>query len=639
MGSKALNKTFLLLCAFVTVCFNSSAIDKQYQQANTLRRNGQFEEAIEAYKQILLQPSEGQKLTDNYVSNYTDALVQLMNSYQSMGEPEKCISAMQEIFKAAPLLQHECLRDFNSVMGYALSRTEMMKDAEETMLKALTLPLYSPTPERYFRDFAYAAAVFYSNPKYQKEVMNWCYEALRHAESCNNISGRQWVTAMLGSIYKRDGDLNKALELFQQSKEEAISRDDQLGVLNSLHALVDLFLYWDIPEYADIFASEALSVEKDMEMKNPMVSAQTYLIKGRALHRMGELDSIKFYNDQARKLCESLPYNSGMVDVDLLEGIYLTELGGDSLNSGIKELQKVIQQGTAYAKTKAYHQLAQTYLRTGEDRKADMILDSLYTMIIQNDTPTSVIHIDYEPILNHYIRKRDHFKIERFIQLIIQEQQLFRVNKVNSNLVDAIVDFQTEKRVHEIRIEQLTQANNRLWLTVALAISLLITAVILAYLFYQKNQHKQQMKKADEMLTSLVKKLDESNSVKEKTAQEIKEFLSDKEKRQELETLTPYVLKESGETKFRQCFEMLHPLFLHRLHERVPSVTRREELLSMLIVLKQDNKKIAELLAIAPRSVLMLRHRFRQKIGMDTEYSLENFIDQILGLQDEAPKS
>ena len=148
-----------------------------------------------------------------------------------------------------------------------------------------------------------------------------------------------------------------------------------------------------------------------------------------------------------------------------------------------------------------------------------------------------------------------------------------------------------------------------------------------------------QMRKADDMLESLTQQLDQSNSEKQKTAQEIKEFLSEKDKRQELETLTPFILKESGETKFRQYFEMLYPLFLHRLRERVPSVTRREELLSMLIVLKQDNKKIAELLAIAPRSVLMLRHRFRQKIGMDTEYSLENFIDQILGLQDEAPKS
>ena len=97
-----------------------------------------------------------------------------------------------------------------------------------------------------------------------------------------------------------------------------------------------------------------------------------------------------------------------------------------------------------------------------------------------------------------------------------------------------------------------------------------------------------------------------------------------------METLTPYILKESGEVKFRQCFELLYPLFLPRLREKVPSVSRREELLSMLIALKQDNKNIAELLAIAPRSVLMLRHRFRQKIGMTTELSLENFIEDLL---------
>ena len=50
----------------------------------------------------------------------------------------------------------------------------------------------------------------------------------------------------------------------------------------------------------------------------------------------------------------------------------------------------------------------------------------------------------------------------------------------------------------------------------------------------------------------------------------------------------------------------------------------------MLVILKQDNKQIAELLAIAPRSVLMLRHRFRQKIGITTELSLEEFIAETL---------
>jgi DNA-binding CsgD family transcriptional regulator len=145
-----------------------------------------------------------------------------------------------------------------------------------------------------------------------------------------------------------------------------------------------------------------------------------------------------------------------------------------------------------------------------------------------------------------------------------------------------------------------------------------------------RKRSKKEIKRVNERFAELSEELNKSNTEKEKITQEIKEFLMDNDNRQELETITPFVLKESGETKFRQCFELLYPLFLPRLREKVPSTTRREELLSMLIVLKQNNKEIAELLAIAPRSVLMLRHRFRQKIGMNTEYSLEYFIEELL---------
>lgn len=79
---------------------------------------------------------------------------------------------------------------------------------------------------------------------------------------------------MLGSLYKRNGDLNRAIELFLQSIEESHNNGDDLGVLNSLNALIDLFLYWNIPEYANLYATDALSVEQNMAMKNPMVSAQ-----------------------------------------------------------------------------------------------------------------------------------------------------------------------------------------------------------------------------------------------------------------------------------------------------------------------------------------------------------------------------
>ena len=109
--------------------------------------------------------------------------------------------------------------------------------------------------------------------------------------------------------------------------------------------------------------------------------------------------------------------------------------------------------------------------------------------------------------------------------------------------------------------------------------------------------------------------------------------MKDKDNRQEMLAMAPSILLTDGVAKFRQCFELLYPLFLIRLREKVPSVSPREELLSMLIVLNQDNKQIAELLSIAPRSVLMLRHRFRQKIGMNTEISLDMFINEIARLQ------
>ena len=607
------------------ICCAGFANETIYREAKSLQREGKFNEAIASYKEYLSKQPGSQ----NELPAYTDALVQLMNSFQSKGEPVACITALREVYNSSEFLQKQCLRDYYSVLGYALSRTENMEEAEETMLKALALPLYQATPERYFRDYAYAASVFYSNQKYQKEVINWCQEALQQAQLCKNTSGRQWVTAMLGSIYKRSGNLNKALELFQQSKDEAQERDDTLGQLNSLSNMTDVFLYWDIPQYANLYASEAIQVEKRLKMKNPMVSAQTYINKGRTLHQLGFIDSIPYYVEQARKLCESLPYNSGMVDVDLLNGIYFTEKGGNFLNAGIEELLHVTRQGTVTNCAKAYHQLAQTYLKNGKHSLAESTLDSLYTLLNTGSSPI-IIHIDYKPILNHFLKKKDIKNVERYLDLMLHGDMAYHGKQINLNLIDAIVDLQTGKKIQEVKIDQLRHTNQGLILLACITVCLAITCIVVMLFIKQKKQHKIKIRQADEKLAALVQKLNQSNVEKDMITQEVNEFLKDRDNRQELETLTPYMLKEEGELKFRQCFELLHPLFLHRLRERVPSVTRREELLSMLIALKQDNRKIAELMAIAPRSVLMLRHRFRQKIGMTTDLSLENFVEEIL---------
>ena len=617
-----------LLCMLIGCV--SFANDNLFGQARALQRDGKYDEAIVAFKEYLSQPLDENNLTQQQIVLYTDALLQLMNTFQSKGEPEACVSTLQEVFKTSPILQTKCLRDYYSVLGYALSRTENMKEAEETMLKMFTIPLSHATPERYFRDYAYAAAVFYSNPDFQNEVAEWCQEALRQAQLCKNTSGKQWVTTMLGSLYKRNGHINNALELFLQSKEEAQLRSDELGVLNSLNALIDLFLYWDVAEYANLYALEAIRVETNMATKNPMVSAQTYINKGRALQQLGLMDSVAFYAEKARGICRALPYNSGMVDVDLLHGTYLTQKGGDSMHLGIQELQQVIQQGTAVNRAKAYHQLALTYLQSEKSDMAEKMLDSMYSLLSQDTSPI-FINVDYNPILNHYLKNKDIQKVEQYAKMMFQQQQALKEKRLNFNLVEAIADLQTEQQMQELKIVKLEQTNQHLLFVICTIVFIIIFTVIVILLFLQNRQHKIQIRQADVKHELLVQMLNQTNAEKEVISQEIDNIMSDKTHRQEIETLTPSVLQKSGEPKFRQRFELLYPLFLPRLRERVPSITRREELLSMLIVLKQDNKDIAELLAIAPRSVLMLRHRFRQKLGMASDNSLENFIEELLG--------
>jgi DNA-binding CsgD family transcriptional regulator len=220
--------------------------------------------------------------------------------------------------------------------------------------------------------------------------------------------------------------------------------------------------------------------------------------------------------------------------------------------------------------------------------------------------------------------------VEQYTKMMLQEQQALKEKKLHYNLIEAIVDSQTEQQRRELKLAQLEQANQRLWFIICVVLSLIAISVVIAILLYQRKVHKIQIHQADNKLSYLSQELQQTNTEKEIISQKIDEIMDDMDSRQELETLTPSILQNKGESKFRQRFELLYPLFLPRLRERVPSITRREELLSMLIVLKQDNKEIAELLAIAPRSVLMLRHRFRQKIGMTTELSLEDFIEEIL---------
>ncbi|MDO4159882.1 MAG: tetratricopeptide repeat protein [Prevotellaceae bacterium] len=607
----------------------SAACNGKFIEARKLQNSQEYDKAIDKYKECLLYYSEDENICEKLLTIETRAMLQIMNSYQSEGKPEECIECLRGIADSSRFIRKYCMRDLYSILGYALSRTENMAEAEDMTAKALDMPLYKPNHERLFRDYAYAAAVFYSNPDRQEEVVELCKKALEEASLDENKSGAQWVTSLLGSIYKRTGRLSESIDLLEQSIETAKEQNDTLGEINAYNAMSDIYLYWNMPDYAFIYATMAIQKYEETKKDNPMVATTSYIRKGQAMEKLGLRDSAFYYFRSAEKICKNLPYNSGYVDIDLFAGAYMIEnCHGDSLRQGVKRLQKVAKEATSTNRAKAYHQLALYYLKIKDNAKAEIMLDSMYKQIGKNEHPI-YIGIDYEPILNYFINKKDIENVERYVKLFVGERKFNLEEDINMKMSKAIVKLQTEKKDKELLVTQMKLDNSNLAIRFYIVAIISVVIIFIIIYFYSKRIYRMRRQIAEEHLSALMANLEKSQLKNTNMEQQITELLSDKEKRKDIEAVTPSILRDKGEYKFRQRFEQLYPTFLPALRKSIPSISKREKLLCMLIILGQDNQQIANLLNIAQRSVHMLRHRLRQKMTLEDGESLENYIQKL----------
>ena len=102
-----------------------------------------------------------------------------------------------------------------------------------------------------------------------------------------------------------------------------------------------------------------------------------------------------------------------------------------------------------------------------------------------------------------------------------------------------------------------------------------------------------------------------------KTVEEVNSFLTSK-------------FVKCGRLEFRKSFIEYYPDFMFRLRKAVPDITAGEEILCMLLHLKQSSSDIAAILSICRKSVKQTRYRLRAKIGLSPEITLDTFIRQLV---------
>lgn len=607
---------------------------------NSLHKGQQNEAEVSLKKCIdLSKTRQAQSLPDTIQMLFPQAMVQLLNTYQSEGNPELCVAYFDSLrsFVDAPqnkntLLVRHFRRDVLIVLAYALSRTEQTLQAAQLMDEALKQPLYQATPDRLFRDYAYAAAVYFCESTYHHKIEPCGLKALAEADKSQNKGGAGWVASMLGSWYSRSGQMRKAVDMFNRGYNYSEELNDTLGMVNARYYLADYMLKWGLSVEADKYAKEAVLMINNSLNFNPQVAAQVFIVKARALVSQGRNREAMRYVDMANRLCLKLPYNSGASDLDVLTGKMGAQANSPhtpAYQQAEKSLQRASHQGTSLIKCYAWYELAKVHLQNDNSVQAEAELDSLYSTL--QVLPKSILASKaYNMALNHYVKTNNTAKILLYSKALNGLNSDSVYERTLRSLAQTLVDINMQSQQEKYK-ENIDAMQRRALLThVACAILFVIATCFAGWGVWRYRRQQQKTREVQQQLAEVKQRLQYATTNHDVLERKLRDVEQREEEKVKDGVQLFDILRNKGEVRFREYFERAYPYFIKRLRTDVPDVTRKEELFCILMALGCSNEEMMKMFSIARQSVYMAKYRIRKKTSLAEGDSLEAYMTSML---------
>ena len=602
-----------------------------FEKARAAQGNEKYDEAISLYKRCIAYHSKDSAVNDSLQPVITNAMLQLLNSYQTKGDAIGCTAFFKHLYEhPSAMIRKYCMRDVYSYYAYALYRSDQMDESKIIINQALGMPLYNPSHENRFRDYSYAMAIYYCESTSLDTVLNMGRKALHESELCPHTSGVQWIYDLMATIYKNTGNIQKAIQLYRESIKVAAKKDDYLSLAYNYNVLALLYSSWDIPLYADRCANMAIYYSKKSNNKNPDICSAAYVKKAEAMQSLSHPDSAFYYLRMAQRCCHDTVYNNGQMNIDLANGSLLTERSDrPSIMRGITILQKVAKNAMTYNKSNAYHCMAQGYLKINNKAKAEEMLDSMYATLHSKSTPIYINGL-YSQALAYYLTTNDARNIKRYSQALLDELQFDRKQRVASRLAELIVKIHAERDSLRIQNIKNKERETKQILYSSIGGLVIFSSLLIILFMYKRRLYKVNSLLMKTKLYDLLDKLEYEKKLCKETEDKLSLLLSDNKERSHIEATSAEMLVQKGEEEFRRRFNLLYPTFTKQLHDIAQNLSRKDELFCMLIALGQDSFQIELLLNIANRSVIMARYRIRQKMQLDSDSNLDDIIKEML---------
>lgn len=616
-------------------------------RARACEFRGEYDDAISGFRDVLSveMPADTSGIHwSSILDNAHWSIMQIANCYQFDGRFEEGVAEFKRISEnPAPIVRQSFMPDVYATIAYLESRMAHGQEVTEAVDKVFAYCNVDSLPvSRKSIIYTYAAAACYTMPEKQNDVIKWCEKCLEIYEQEPGVIGIHWLSTMLGSLYHSIGEVGKAIDMYRLGYEVSKNCGDMFGAINSCLMLCDLYLTYNMPRLADVYVTAAFDeIESAGNMQNDKYIGQTYMMKGSVMRKAGKIDSALIYWNKAESLLEPLQYDRGMADLETAIGEMAVEDSVEALpiDQGIRHLRNVVEKSTAAdTRARAYFFLAKAYDAEGNSRSCETCIDSMSHLLQLTERP---IYIEraYKFALDYYLRKGNTAKIQLYAGKLNDELSLFYDSKAYDSVVGQMLRFQSEKNATQIQAAEaeLQKKDLKIQSYVLLSLLLLILLVlVVVWTLMKRRIYNIKTAIATQKINTLIENLQEANSRSEKIEQHISEIRSDETTMQRFAMLTPQTLLDDGEARFRDRFECIYPQFLTELRKIAPGVTRREEILCMLIALGQNTEQIADVMCIAHGSINIMRHRLRRKMNLEKTDSLETGLRTLIGNHDES---
>lgn len=608
-----------------------------FDQAHELYHQGDYQKAIAGYNRcIAFCKNNNFERDDSIIEVLPNAMVQLMNAYQADGTPAACIQAFERLGKASRSnsVLHLYARDIQVLLAYSLSRTDdREEEAVAVMDKALKMPLYNPTPEKKFRDYAYAAAVYFCVPKQQDKVLKYGQMALAQAKLTNKQMGVQWIVSLMGSLYQRTGDVIKAINMYEEGIDISKQFNDTLSMADMNRGLAEFLLGWNMPDVAEPYATTSVHLMDSVSVTNPAVATTAYVTMAQVKYDLNQPSAALSYLSKAKYICRDLPYNSGPSDVDVLMGTILVN-HPQRFVEGLSMLKKAARDATYGIRSTAYLEMARFYLSKGYQAAGETALDSMYAILNAPQHPL-VRGESLGFALSHYLQTNNIEKIVQYSKAINLLKETDQNNEVLRKMLRSLVKIETAKKNEQLRLNAL-KMRQRTYLYIGSALLLVFLLVSVIVVFVRKRMsYKKKHLLMTEQLDSTQKDLEQSQKDNRKIKRQLRTLEHEDENKVKDGVQLSDVLNKTGDEQFRKLFERSYPYYIANLQKKVQNaLTAKEVLLCMLIGLGKDNGEIADILHITRKSLNMSKYRLRKKFELADGVSLEDNLMQELASSD-----